>query len=90
MLKRHQIFIYQTLKAIKSTERKGNKEIILFYQETFQKDESFINIIGSITINMRENDESLKDNFCLAKDEFLNIIKRNNQKDKLYLVKISK
>ena len=52
----------------------------LFYsiRETYQKYESFINIIGSITINMRENDESLKDNFCLAKDEFLNLKKRKN------------
>ena len=51
----------------------------LFYsirEEKFPKDESFINDIVSITINMRENDENFKSNFCLAKGEFININKK--------------
>ena len=77
-MKRHYIIIYQTLKAIKSTEKKTIRKLFYSIRETFQKDKSFFNIIGSITINMRENDESLKGKFGLAKDKFINIIKRKN------------
>ena len=50
----------------------------LFYsirEEKFPKDESFVNDIESININMRENDENFKSNFCLSKGEFININK---------------
>ena len=51
----------------------------LFYsikEEKFLKDKSFINDIESITINLRENDDNFKSNFCLANGEFININKK--------------
>ena len=59
------------------TKGKIRKLLYSIREETFPKDEAFLNYINQITIKLNDNNRNNEEAFCLYKGDFFNFHKNN-------------